>query len=108
MIFFWGALEQLKPIYLNFILISTTFWQTQHAASQKKRLVNLRHSVFVEHSARKFYTEATENNCGKDESKSQLCWINSQADELIYYSGEFDQIPVVILVMHKKSPAIYP
>jgi nitroreductase len=32
--------------------------------------------------------------------------VASQADELIHYSGAFDQAPVVILVMHKKSPAI--
>lgn len=32
--------------------------------------------------------------------------VVSQADELIYYSGAFDQAPVVILVMHKKSPAM--
>jgi len=32
--------------------------------------------------------------------------VISQADELIYYSGAFDQAPVVILVMHKKSPAM--
>lgn len=30
----------------------------------------------------------------------------SQADELIHYSGAFDQAPVVVLVMHKKSPAM--
>lgn len=30
----------------------------------------------------------------------------SQADELIHYSGAFDQGPVVVLVMHKKSPAM--
>jgi nitroreductase len=30
----------------------------------------------------------------------------SKADELIYHSGAFDQAPVVILVMHKKSPAM--
>ncbi len=30
----------------------------------------------------------------------------SKADELIYHSGAFDQAPVVILVMHKKSPAV--
>ena len=32
--------------------------------------------------------------------------VVSKADELIYYSGAFDQAPVVILVMHKKSPAM--
>lgn len=30
----------------------------------------------------------------------------SRADELIHYSGAFDQAPVVVLVMHKKSPAM--
>jgi len=30
----------------------------------------------------------------------------SQADELIHHSGAFDQAPVVVLVMHKKSPAM--
>ncbi len=30
----------------------------------------------------------------------------SQADELILYSGAFDQAPAVVLVMHKKSPAM--
>ena len=30
----------------------------------------------------------------------------SQADELIHYSGAFDQAPVVILLMHKKSLAM--
>jgi nitroreductase len=30
----------------------------------------------------------------------------SRADELIRYSGAFDQAPVVVLVMHKRSPAM--
>jgi coenzyme F420-0:L-glutamate ligase/coenzyme F420-1:gamma-L-glutamate ligase len=29
-----------------------------------------------------------------------------QANKLIHYSGAFDRAPVVVLVMHKKSPAI--
>ncbi|MHC4641668.1 MAG: nitroreductase family protein [Planctomycetota bacterium] len=32
--------------------------------------------------------------------------VANKANELIYYSGAFDQAPVVILVMHKKSPAM--
>ncbi|MFX0198354.1 MAG: nitroreductase family protein [Candidatus Hodarchaeota archaeon] len=32
--------------------------------------------------------------------------VANKADELIYYSGAFDKAPVVILVMHKKSPAM--
>ena len=32
--------------------------------------------------------------------------ISSHSEEIIYYSGVFDQAPVVILVMHKKSPAV--
>lgn len=32
--------------------------------------------------------------------------VAGQADELIYFSGAFDQAPVVILAMHKKSPAV--
>jgi len=30
----------------------------------------------------------------------------SRADELIHFAGAFDQSPVVILAMHKKSPAV--
>jgi nitroreductase len=30
----------------------------------------------------------------------------TQTDELVHFAGAFDQAPVVILVMHKKSPAI--
>ena len=30
----------------------------------------------------------------------------TQADELVHFAGAFDQAPLVILVMHKKSPAI--
>jgi nitroreductase len=30
----------------------------------------------------------------------------AQADELVHFAGVFDQAPVVILVMHKKSPAV--
>lgn len=32
--------------------------------------------------------------------------LTSHAEEIIYYSGVFDQAPVIILVMHKKSPAV--
>jgi len=30
----------------------------------------------------------------------------AQADELVHYAGAFDHAPLVILVMHKKSPAM--
>ncbi len=33
-------------------------------------------------------------------------FMASQTDELIHHSGAFDQAPVVVLVMHKKSPAM--
>jgi len=32
--------------------------------------------------------------------------LSNHAEEIIYYSGVFDQAPVIILVMHKKSPAV--
>lgn len=32
--------------------------------------------------------------------------VASRADELIHFVGAFDQSPVVILAMHKKSPAV--
>jgi nitroreductase len=32
--------------------------------------------------------------------------LSSHAEDIIYYSGVFDQAPVIILVMHKKSPAV--
>ncbi|UCE48287.1 MAG: nitroreductase family protein, partial [Phycisphaerales bacterium] len=32
--------------------------------------------------------------------------MTSQTDDLIHYSGAFDQAPVVVLVMHKKIPAM--
>jgi nitroreductase len=32
--------------------------------------------------------------------------VAGRAEELIYYSGAFDQAPVLILAMHKKCPAV--
>ena len=32
--------------------------------------------------------------------------VAGKAEELIYYSGAFDQAPVIILAMHKKNPAV--
>ena len=32
--------------------------------------------------------------------------VADKAEELIYYSGAFDQSPTLILAMHKKSPAV--
>jgi nitroreductase len=32
--------------------------------------------------------------------------VAGKAEELIYYAGVFDQAPVLILAMHKKSPAV--
>ena len=32
--------------------------------------------------------------------------IAEQSQELVYYSGAFEQAPVLILTMHKKSPAV--
>jgi len=32
--------------------------------------------------------------------------VANKAEELIYFSGAFDQAPVLILAMHKKSPAV--
>ncbi|MHC4124475.1 MAG: nitroreductase family protein [Planctomycetota bacterium] len=32
--------------------------------------------------------------------------VAGKEEELIYYSGAFDQAPVLILAMHKKSPAV--
>lgn len=32
--------------------------------------------------------------------------IASHTDDLVHYSGAFDQAPTVVLVMHKKSPAM--
>jgi nitroreductase len=32
--------------------------------------------------------------------------VAGKAEELIYFSGAFDQAPVLILAMHKKSPAV--
>jgi coenzyme F420-0:L-glutamate ligase/coenzyme F420-1:gamma-L-glutamate ligase len=32
--------------------------------------------------------------------------LSSHSEEIVYYSGVFDQAPLIILVMHKKSPAV--
>jgi nitroreductase len=42
----------------------------------------------------------------KNSIKQSHKLIASKAKELIYYSGAFDLAPILILAMHKKSPAV--
>ncbi len=61
--------------------------------------------VFEDHSQIQKLAEETRQFVKKALANTNRL-MASQADELIHYSGAFDQAPVVMLVMHKKSPAM--
>ena len=61
--------------------------------------------VFEDHDQIRELAEKTRQFVKKALARTNRL-VASQADELVHYSGAFDQAPVVVLVMHKKSPAM--